>query len=357
MFVLIGKGVPDCVINRVVECLRGDEEQTLWQGELSHPTLRRMGIKQGCPLSPFIFDLIMEAVLESVEEDCGIFRLNQDGRITLPIVLAYADDIIIIAEKPEHLELIVKSIKEYLATVGLNINEDKCQLLVRDPTGPTQDHVTILGKSYEVRKTLKYLGIYLTPKLDRPLTTRTRCRNTVKTSRVVMEFLRKHNPSWEIGRLIYDTVLAPAMLYGTQTAVLTKHSRTSLRNYERQIVREMAALCRHDDPSVLRRSVRELLRRRITQRVRVHQLRYWGHIQRRPASHPTKAASRLYATRLRKCRPSHTWWDAILSSMKRYRDMSYDDWVELAQNKEHLHKKIDELYDIAESTDESELSD
>lgn len=346
------------MINRVVECLRGDVEQTLWQGELSHPTPRHIGIKQGCPLSPFVFNLIMEAVLETVEEDCGIFCLNQSGSITLPIVLAYADDLIIIVENPEHLELIVASIKQYLATVGLNINEDKCQLLVRNPTGSTQDRMDILGKNYEVQKTLKYLGCYLTPKLDRPLTTRTRCRNTIKTSRVVMDFLKQHTPSWELGRLIYDTVLAPAMLYGTQTAVLTKHSRTSLRNYERQIVREMATLCRHEEPDALRRSIHVLLRKkRITQRVRVHQLRYWGHIQRRPAIHPTKAASRLFASRLRPCRPSYTWWDSILSSMKRYRNLSYAEWEELAQNKERLHKKIEEMYDIAESTEESDLAE
>lgn len=212
----------------------------------------------------------MEAVLETVEDECKIFRLNQEGKITLPIVLAYADDLLIIAETPEQLALIAVSIKGYLATVGLKLNEEKCQLLVRDPNGPTLDQVTILGRSYDVKQSLKYLGCHLTPRLDRPLTTRTRCRNTVKMSKAVMDFLKKHNPSWDIGRLIYDTVLAPAMLYGTQTAVLTKHSRTSLLNYERQIVREMAALCRHEEPNALQRSVRILLRnRRITQRVRV----------------------------------------------------------------------------------------
>lgn len=350
--------MPHCIVNRVVECLRGDEVQTLWQGELSHPNPRRIGIKQGCPLSPFVFNLLMEFVLEAVEKECGIFRLNQEGSITLPIMLAYADDIIIIVERPEHLEIIMTSLKKHLAAVGLQLNEDKCQLLVRDPNGPTQDHMTILGRKYDVKKTMKYLGCYLTPRLDRPLTTRTRCRNTVKTSKVIMEFLKQRNPSWELGKLIYDTVLAPAMLYGTQTAVLTKKSRTSLRNYERQIVREMAALCRHEGPDTLRRSVHVLLRkRRITQRVRVHQLRYFGHIQRRPHTHPIKAASRLFAQRLRPCRPSHTWWDSILASMKRYRDLSYDEWVELAKDKRRLNKKIDEIYDYAESTDESNVDD
>ena len=208
------------MIHRVIECLRGGENQTLWQSELPHPEPRRIGIKQGYPLSPFIFNLMMEAVLISVEEETGIFKLDQSRKITLPIVLAYADDILVICKRPEDLERIVVSIKEYLSSVGLKLNDDKCHVIVRDPNGPRIDKINILGRDYDARTSFKYLGVTLTLRLDRPMTTRMRCRNTVKTSRAVMEFLKKRKPSWELGRLIYETVLAPAMLYGTQTSIL-----------------------------------------------------------------------------------------------------------------------------------------
>lgn len=43
--------------------------------------------------------------------------------------------------------------------------------------------------------------------------------------------------------------------------------------------------------------------------------------------------------------------------MKRYGDLSYAEWEELAKNKDKLHKKIDEIYSKAESTDESDADD
>lgn len=343
----------------MVSCLSDDVEQVLWQGETSHPTARKIGIKQGCPLSPFIFNIMMDAVLSSVEEEIGIFQLNQECRISLPIILVYADDIIVIVENIEDLERILASLQKHLSSVGLHLNESKCQVLVRNPLEEPPDEIEILGKKYKVQRSIKYLGIHITSRLDRPLTVRARCRNTVRVSKVVMDFLRKRNPSWELGRLIYETVLAPAMLYGTQTAVLTKYSRTSLRNYERQIVREMASLCYHEDEDGrdMRRSVDVLLkRRRITKKVRAHQMRFWGHVMRRPRNNTLRAASNLSARRLRPCRPSFTWWDSIISNMKRYGDLSYAEWEELSGNKVKLHKKIEDIYTKQESTDESDLN-
>lgn len=40
----------------------------------------------------------MEAVLESVADEVPGLRLNQTDRITLPIILAFADDLIIIVD-------------------------------------------------------------------------------------------------------------------------------------------------------------------------------------------------------------------------------------------------------------------
>lgn len=307
-------------------------------------------------MSPFIFNIMMDAVMTDVEEELGIFELNQERRIKLPIILVYADDIIVIVEHLEDLEKILASLKKHLSFVGLHINDQKCQVLVRNPLEEAPDEIEILGKKYKVQRSLKYLGIHITSRLDRPLTVRARCRNTVRVSKAIMDFLQKRNPSWELGRLIYETVLAPAMLYGTQTAVLTKYSRTSLRNYERQIVREMASFCHHEDGRDIRRSVDVLLKkRRITKKVRAHQMRFWGHVMRRPPNNTLRAASNLFARRLRPCRPSFTWWDSIIANMKRYGDLSYDQWEELSSDKEKLHKKIEEIYLKPESTDESDL--
>lgn len=350
------KGVPHCVINRVVECLRGDIEQTIFQGKTSHPEPRLGGVRQGCPISPFAFDLIIEAVMISVEEELGIFVLNQKNRLSLPLVLVYADDVLILTEDVVSLEKIVACMESYLETVGFNLNRDKCQLLVRDPMGPSVKTVTLLGVDYDVQKSMKYLGISLTNRLNRPLTTRMRCRNTIRASKAVVDFVQQHQPTWELGRLIYETVLAPAMLYGTETSVLTRQSRTSLRNYERQIVREIAPHCVHAEGHSPEEPINDLLQNRtVTRKARARQMRWFGHAKRRPEDHPVKAATKFFAQKLRPCRPAFTWWDMVIANMKRYDNTTYRGWEMLAQDKDQFNSKTDEIYLIPESSEGSDI--
>lgn len=318
---------------------------------MTRPMLRNKGIKQGCPLSPFIFNLIMDAVLESVAEEVNL-RLNQEGRLTLPMILAFADDLIIIAETIEDIEEIINKLTEYLSYVGLSLNENKCKVLIREPRSEAISEVVICGKTYKTTEPLRYLGVHLTARLERPQTVRARCKNAVKVTQAIMQFLRKYNPSWQIGRTIYETVIAPAMLYGTQVAILTKYSRKSLRGYEKQIVKGMSSLCR--DAEISNQSVNRLLqKRRITKKVRMYQMRWWGHVRRRPRSHPTRAAARLKATKLRPCRPGFTWWDCIQQNISHYGDLNYAEWKELANDRDKFHKKLLDIYD----RDESDCSD
>ena len=115
----------------------------------------------------------------------------------------------------------------------------------------------------------------------------------------------------------------------------------------------MSVLCRLRNPNVSK-SVNILLgKRRITKKVRMYQMRWWGHVRRRPRGHPLRAAARLRPEKLRHCRPSFTWWDLINQNIERYGDLTYDEWVELADDKERFHRKLLDIYDIDESEDSS----
>lgn len=292
----------------------------------------------------------MEAVLESVEDEVANLRLNQEGYLTLPLILAFADDIIILAETVEDVELIVSKLKEYLGYIGLNLNENKCKVLVREPNTEAVEEIEVLGRKYKATEPLRYLGVYLTARLERPMTIRTRCRNAMRASRVVLEFLKKYRPSWKVAKIVYESVIAPAMIYGTQTLVLTKYSRKSIRGYERQIVQSMFKCCSAQDRARLPKSVNLLLdKRRVTKKIRMYQMRWWGHVRRRPRSHPIRVAARLRSRHLRPCRPSFTWRDSISQTMQRYGELSFDDWKRLAVDRDQFHKKLLEIYDKDES--------
>lgn len=233
--VLEAKGASKRLSNRIVNCMIDEEQRIYWKGQKTAPKLRKKGVKQGCPLSPYVFDLLMEDVLQAVEAELGGFlKLNQSGRIKFPIVLVYADDILIIARSVEELEKILPVLKKHLERVNLNLNEAKCQVLVRSPKGNAISEVKIDGIVYKTSPTIFHLGVPITERLDRPLTTRKRSKDAVGASKAILQFVKERKPTLKLGKMIYETVISPTMAYGTQAMALTKRTRKSLRRYERQ---------------------------------------------------------------------------------------------------------------------------
>lgn len=242
--VLLKLQVPSRLVDRVLLCVKDEVTRVLWENQLSEEVKRGKGIKQGCPLSPLLFNLLMQDVLRKTVSEILKLKLMDIGCLLLPLVLAFADDLLLIAKSKADLERILEVLEEQLEKVGLKINWDKSQVLKRYPNDKVRPQEIVLNRMvYKVEVSIKYLGVCLTSTLNRKLTNRQRCRNTLKTARLVVEFCKNYKPKWELGKSIYKTVLAPSLQCGTKGAAQTKASRIALANYEKYILRSIFLNC------------------------------------------------------------------------------------------------------------------
>lgn len=88
----------------------------------------RAGVKQGCPLSPIVFNLALEPLIRAISHlNKG---LHVHGR---PIdVLAYADDLAIVTDDFDSLQLMLNTVTEVAEWAGLKFNAKKCATLCID---------------------------------------------------------------------------------------------------------------------------------------------------------------------------------------------------------------------------------
>ncbi|XP_023219816.1 uncharacterized protein LOC111621798 [Centruroides sculpturatus] len=83
------------------------------------------GVKQGCPLSPLVFNIVVETAIRSVRNlDNGYSLLGEKVS-----VIAYADDLALISHTKEGLQQQLDAISEWANWAGMRFKPSKCATL------------------------------------------------------------------------------------------------------------------------------------------------------------------------------------------------------------------------------------
>ena len=101
-----------------------------------------IGVPQGGPISPTIFNIVMEGVENAILQVKGAFPIR------------YADDIAVFANSSEDLEKTKEIIADFLKPRGLELNEEKTRMK------PIEEGLDLLGYNireypYKVEKVVK----------------------------------------------------------------------------------------------------------------------------------------------------------------------------------------------------------
>lgn len=83
-----------------------------------HPTC---GVKQGDPMSPMIFNCIINHLINKIPDEIGV-QIQGGPKLN---ILAFADDIVLMASTPAGLQKLIDQCHQYLVECGLKINVGK----------------------------------------------------------------------------------------------------------------------------------------------------------------------------------------------------------------------------------------
>ena len=344
--------VPHYLVNRIIKACFWERTSVKWFNVLTERVRKNKGIKQGCPLSPRIFNFILNEVLVTVSDVHPELRLEQRNTLQLPLILAYADDIVLITRNVATIEPILAELVNSLREVGLEINPNKCTTLIRDPNSSfiPPSVLTLSGVTFKRVEHMRYLGTYLSSTLSRPHTIRTRCHQALGLAKQMKDFIKRNKVPFDIVLKMYHTVLFPMMTYGLKTATLTFANRRRLRKYELFVLRRLTEFC-SDRPSTCK--IKDILHgKTVTKRIKAQRVNYWGHIHRRGSTHILKSALNYSAGPKKVGRPCFTWKDSLEQDLKNY-NRSPLEWEALLPNRVELRIAANEIY----SCDESDSSE
>jgi exonuclease III len=125
-------------------------------GNLSETFLLKRGIRQGCPISPYIFIICAELLSQKIRESQiskGLLINNHEFKI-----LQFADDTVLIMNDTDSLRAALKIVKEFSSISGLRINRSKTEIYNLGKTDQNPELKKIGLKISE--SPIRYLGIW-----------------------------------------------------------------------------------------------------------------------------------------------------------------------------------------------------
>ncbi|GMI90227.1 hypothetical protein HRI_002692000 [Hibiscus trionum] len=159
-------GLPDKFIGLVMSCVRSVETQVIWNGTISEAFKPSQGIRQGDPLSPYLFVLCMKRLSQAIYD-----RIEKNGWRSIKFSrsrpglshIFFVDDLLIFVEANEpQLQVIRETLETFCRLSGHRISAAKTQIYFSQncPESSRISLANLLG--FELVVDLgKYLGVPL----------------------------------------------------------------------------------------------------------------------------------------------------------------------------------------------------
>ena len=304
-------GVPHQLVKIIEELHSETWCQVKAAGDTSERFEVKTGVRQGCVLSPLLFNCFMDKILREAMATLGgglkieyatsrglflTYRDKTPASTSIQDAL-YADDLTLVAQSRQELQHMVNAVNNAFKRWGMTISATKTKTLtVGEQQTNSQPPIMLQSQPLEEVESFSYLGseISQSNKAEKEVAVRLE-----KAGKVFQIWRRKVFQSRTLSTATkvrsYQTLVMPVLLYGAETWTVTQHDIRKLKSFQMRCLRDILGITlwnRVRNTDILARTgvlpVEEQLRQR--------RLQWFGHVWRMPTNRPQR--------QLMRCRPS-----------------------------------------------------
>ena len=227
---------------RLIQCLYLNPRYKVEiEGVASAWHTQHAGIRQGCPLSPYLFLIIMTAMFHDIHAQPDLqeqLRKNRIPGATFDEVL-YADDTILVSESKVAIQKLLHAIEVESERYGMRLNLKKCEVVQLNSSEDIRFRNGVVVPPHDE---VKYLGCMLNEKGDPQKEVNKRLSETIVTWRRLADFWKHSNCSCKTKLQVYDAVVRTKLMYGLETLQLNESIKKKLDAFQLRGLRQILKL-------------------------------------------------------------------------------------------------------------------
>ena len=213
---LLNSGVSSKFVNLIKDMYARLQVSVNVPDGLGLPFKSHVGLKQGCNLSPLLFNMFINGLVDIMNLDNGHAPFLGPHQVSC---LLYADDLILVSESKEGLQESIDKLSQFTSKWFLEVNMKKTKCLVFTKGRPNKipHQWTLNGEVVEVCDSYCYLGVTFAS--SGSMKTAARILNE-KAVNAMFSLIRNTNKygacSIEIMLDLFDKMIAPIALYNCE---------------------------------------------------------------------------------------------------------------------------------------------
>ena len=182
---------------------------------LLKPIFTTIGVKQGCGLSPLLFNLFINKLPDIYDGSCDPVKI---GNMNISSLL-WADDLVILSSSAKGLQNSIDKTFSFYQNLGLEINTKKTKVIIFNCGGKVCKDIIFSADSSEIEivDNYQYLGIKLKPSGSMQLATDELFMKANRAWFAISNVLYQHKKLAVHKALqLFDSLIKPIFLYAAE---------------------------------------------------------------------------------------------------------------------------------------------